>query len=190
MPNSEMSGRRYFFTVGAIFAAAAFCGIVALCSVLVRRFLSGETIAPIALAVFGLALLISVFARKPTRSPNYPRIEHLRIAGKYSPSGGADTGISPLPRWKRYFHAAAVILAVAGFCGIAAWCVILERRVGTGRTIMPMLLAVFGLRALISALAHKPSRSPNYPRIEHLRISGKYSPAGAADVGISPLHLQ
>jgi len=100
MPKSTMSWRRYFIAAVVICTFAAFCGIVALVVVIDRRFESDGTmvaiLVPILAVVPGLALLTLALARKPTRRPNYPRIEHLRIAGKYSPSGGADVGISPL----------------------------------------------------------------------------------------------
>ena len=103
--------------------------------------------------------------------------------------------------WRRYFIAAAVICTFTAFCGIVALGVVIDRRFGSYGTIVPILAVVPGLAlpalalalallALALALARKPSRPPNYPRIEHLRISGKYSPGGAADLGVSPLHLQ
>lgn len=44
----------------------------------------------------GIALSIWVGARKPSRPVNYPRIEHLRIARKYTPTNAAKIGVSPL----------------------------------------------------------------------------------------------
>jgi hypothetical protein len=41
----------------------------------------------------------------------------------------------------------------------------------------------------VAMLLRKSSQRANYPRIEHLRIAGKYAPTEAATIGVSPLHL-
>ena len=102
MPKSTMSSRRYFIAAAVICTSAAFCLIVALGVLIDRRFEFYGAIVPILAVVPGFVLTLAcglvltlACTRKPFRSPNYPRIEHLRIAGKYSPTGSADFGISP-----------------------------------------------------------------------------------------------
>ncbi len=51
--------------------------------------------------------------------------------------------------------------------------------------LLPMAAAI-----LVPMFDRKPSQPVNYPRIEHLRIAGKYAPTGAAKIGVSPLHLR
>jgi hypothetical protein len=43
-----------------------------------------------------VAIFLAMFARKASQRVNYPRIEHLRIAGKYAPTSAAKMGVSPL----------------------------------------------------------------------------------------------
>ena len=50
---------------------------------------------------------------------------------------------------------------------------------------VPIWAAIF----LPLMAARKVSQRVNYPRIEHLRIAGKYAPTNAAKLGVSPLHL-
>lgn len=94
--------------------------------------------------------------------------------------------------------AAVSAIILFAFC-LIAFCVVLERPYGMSGTIIAILAqvgaffplaAVLGITFAAAASARKPLR-PNYPRIEHLRIAGKYHAAGrSADLGISPLHLR
>jgi|SRR6516164_2058075 len=91
--------------------------------------------------------------------------------------------------------ASFVVLAMAICALIASW-VVFERPYGTIGTIAaslaPFIASFVGLFVIVVAAAkRKPLRSPNYPRIEHLRIAGKYQAVGtSAEMGISPLHLR
>jgi len=104
----ELPRKRYFLGVALIFAAVAFALVMALCVALERRLFSNgamlgvlgtltATWMPIAVAVFlPIGIAIAVAMRKFLQRPNYPRIEHLRIAGKYVPASPAKMGVSPL----------------------------------------------------------------------------------------------
>jgi hypothetical protein len=49
------------------------------------------------LVALGAGFAVAFSSRKPIRPANYPRIEHLRIAGNYQAAGAfGETGISPL----------------------------------------------------------------------------------------------
>jgi len=109
---------------------------------------------------------------------------------------------------KRYVLPVAVFSTILlAFC-VIAFRVVFERPYGTSGTIVAIIaqagafiplavvfgitLAVgFGITLAAAASARKPLRSPNYPRIEHLRIAGKYHAAGRyGEMGSSPLHLR
>lgn len=89
------------------------------------------------------------------------------------------------------------VLAMAICAVIASW-VVFERPYGTLGTIAAGLapfIAVFAALGIIfvgaAASRTKPLRPSNYPRIDHLRIAGKYQAVGtSAKIGISPLHLK
>lgn len=93
---------------------------------------------------------------------------------------------------KRYFLLAAVSTIVWAFCSVIALCVVLDLRYGTIGTIIAQaggLLVALGVA--VAASTRKSLRPSNYPRIEHLRIAGKYHAVGSsAEMGISPLHLR
>jgi hypothetical protein len=90
--------------------------------------------------------------------------------------------------------ASFVVLAMA-ICALIALWVVFERPYGTIGTIAASIAPFIGtfvvLLIVVAAAKRKPLRSPNYPRIEHLRIAGKYHAEGRyGDLGISPLHLR
>jgi len=108
MEGNELPRKRYFLTLAVVFTAVAFALVFALCAAINRWLFSngakigvaGEVIASfvtIAVAVFmPIAFAIAVSMRTPPHRPNYPRIEHLRIAGKYASTGAAKMSVSPL----------------------------------------------------------------------------------------------
>ena len=89
----------------------------------------------------------------------------------------------------------SVVLAMAICALIASW-VVFERPYGTIGTIAASLAPFIALFVVlfvvaVAAARRKPRRSPNYPRIEHLRIAGRYQAMGRfGETGISPLHLR
>lgn len=91
--------------------------------------------------------------------------------------------------------ASFVVLAMAICALIASW-VVFERPYGTIGTIAASIAPFIGLFVVlfvifVAAATRKPLRSPNYPRIEHLRIAGKYHAVGRyGEMGSSPLHLR
>ncbi|MGA9884170.1 MAG: hypothetical protein WBQ34_10665 [Candidatus Acidiferrales bacterium] len=97
--------RKPYLQYFAMFAAVLiFLACVALFIVIVHGYASKGVLiaagwASFAVAIFlpmGVAILVPMFDRKPSQPVNYPRIEHLRIAGKYAPTGAAKIGVSPL----------------------------------------------------------------------------------------------
>lgn len=92
--------------------------------------------------------------------------------------------------WKRYLLAAAVLFTVAAFLGVFALCVTIDRHYGSNGTVVAVVAAAAVLAALVPLFTRESSPAPNYPRIEHLRIGGKFASSSAASVGISPLRLQ
>lgn len=88
-----------------------------------------------------------------------------------------------------------VVLAMAICALIALSWAVLERPYGTigmMASIWPVMFVALGIVFAAAVFARKPPlRSPNYPRIEHLRIAGKYQAAGRfGETGISALHLR
>ncbi len=102
---------------------------------------------------------------------------------------------------KRYFLPAAIFAVFVLFCSVFAFWVVFEMRYGTTRTTIVGVIAQAGafiplavvLFIIWAASTRKPPRSPNYPRVEHLRIAGRYdyrAERSSAEIGISPLHLR
>ena len=96
---------------------------------------------------------------------------------------------------KRSFRAVDLVAIVLAICALIASWVAFERPYGTvgaiaaGVAPFVTLFAAFGV-IFAGIFARKPLRPTNYPRIEHLRIAGKYQAAGRfGETGISPLHL-
>ena len=84
-----MALKRYFLPA-VIFAIFVFlCSVYVFWVVFDRQYgTSGTTIVAIIAQAgvwvpLGIAVTVAASARKPVRPPNYPRIEHLRIAGKH-----------------------------------------------------------------------------------------------------------
>jgi uncharacterized membrane protein len=88
---------------------------------------------------------------------------------------------------------AVLVMAICAL--IASW-VVFERPYGTVGSIaggVAPFVALFAALGIVFAgvFARKPSRPANYPRVDHLRIAGKYQAAGRfGETGISPLHLR
>jgi len=109
---------------------------------------------------------------------------------------------------KRYFRTVAVFAILLAFCAVIASWVVFERPYGTIGTIAASIapfigtfvalgtaffgaFVALGIALAAAAFTRKPLRSPNYPRIEHLRVAGKYHAAGRyGEMGSSPLHLR
>ena len=106
---------------------------------------------------------------------------------------------------KRYSLLVAVSAILLVFCSMIALFVTFDRRYGTIWPVATIIAQIVALgvapfvaigTGLILALgaASKPKslRPPNYPRIEHLRIAGKYHTVRpfSAEMGISPLRLR
>lgn len=108
MDGNRLPRKHYFLTLAVVFTAAAFALVFALCLAIDRWFFSGganagvagdliATFMPIAIAIFvPLAIAMAASMHRSSQRPNHPRIEHLRIAGKYVPTSAAKIGVSPL----------------------------------------------------------------------------------------------
>jgi hypothetical protein len=101
---------------------------------------------------------------------------------------------------KRHVLLAAISsFLVLVFCTYMFW-VVFERPSGTMGTTVAVIVAqatALGVAPFVALFVvfagrRKPLRPPNYPRIEHLRIAGRYQPERrfSADIGVSPLHLK
>jgi hypothetical protein len=104
MERGYLSRRHYLLVFAAVFI------FMASVAVFILRFdlpygSSGAVMAVIAAGApfiisiataIAIAIFVPMFARKPLQPANYPRIEHLRIAGKYAPTSAAKMGVSPL----------------------------------------------------------------------------------------------
>jgi hypothetical protein len=102
MESGGLSRKHYFLLFAVVFIFMASVAVFILCLADDQRYgSSGAALAVgwsgLAVAIFVplVAIFVPIFAR--TSPPaNYPRIEHLRIAGKYSPTDAAKMGVSPL----------------------------------------------------------------------------------------------
>ena len=96
MKGSHLSRKHYLLSFAVVSTSVAFLAILALFVAIGRQ--NGSTIAIIVAVGLALAVAICVpmFLREPSQRANYPRIEHLRIAGKYAPTDAARIGVSPL----------------------------------------------------------------------------------------------
>lgn len=105
MERGYLSRKHYFFLALAVLMFMAFVAVFILSFAIDRRY--GSNGAAIAAAWVGSAVAIFVpiavvivvplmSAGKSSQRVNYPRIEHLRIAGKYAPTSAAKIGVSPL----------------------------------------------------------------------------------------------
>jgi hypothetical protein len=93
MKDSHLSRERYFLSFAGVFIFVASLALLALCVAIDLRYGSSVAIIWVVIAV---PIWCTMFLRKPSRPANYPRIEHLRIAGKYAPTGASKVGVSPL----------------------------------------------------------------------------------------------
>ena len=100
---------------------------------------------------------------------------------------------------KRYFLPAVIFTIFAYFFSVIVFWVVFERPYGTSGTTIAAIIAAYIPVAVVlgisihAASTRKALRSSNYPRIEHLRIAGKYqyhAVRSSAEMGISPLHLR
>lgn len=88
------------------------------------------------------------------------------------------------------------VLAMAICALVASW-VVFERPYGTTGTIASSIAPFIGIFLALgivfagAAFARKPIPPSNYPRMEHLRIAGKYHATGRfGEAGTSPFHLR
>jgi hypothetical protein len=96
---------------------------------------------------------------------------------------------SHLPR-KHYFLSFAVVSTSVASLALLALGVAIGRRYGSNITAIIVAMGVaLAVPIFVAMLLRKSSQRANYPRIEHLRIAGKYAPTEAATIGVSPLHL-
>ena len=96
---------------------------------------------------------------------------------------------------KRSFLTTGVFVLVAGFLSLFALCIAVGTHGGSDHAAVAIYTAVFAavfaalFSSLVEIFTRKFPQQPNFPRIKHLRIAGKYAATGAAEVGVSPLHI-
>jgi hypothetical protein len=90
---------------------------------------------------------------------------------------------------KHYFLSFAVVFTSVAYLTLLALCVTISRRYGSNAAIIVAMGVALAVPICVAMCLRKPSQRANYPRIEHLRIAGKYAPTDAARIGVSPLHL-
>ena len=96
MKGSHLSRKHYFLSFAVVSTSVASLAIFALCVAIGRRYaLNIATIVAMGVAL-AVPICVAMFPQKPSQRANYPRIEHLRIAGKYAPTDAASVGVSPL----------------------------------------------------------------------------------------------
>jgi hypothetical protein len=105
MNREYMSRKHYFFLALYVLIFMASVAVFIVCFSTDPRYRSNAAvISLIAAAGSGIPIWVGVFfaifapmiAREPSHRANYPRIDHLRIAGKYTPTSAAKIGVSPL----------------------------------------------------------------------------------------------
>lgn len=105
MERGYLSRKQYLFLALAVVMFIASIAVFILCFAIDQRYRSNGAVDAIITAAgagipiwvgVAVAIFAPMFARKPSQPANYPRIEHLRIAGKYAPTSAAKIGVSPL----------------------------------------------------------------------------------------------
>ena len=96
MKRSRVSRKHYFLALAVVFISVTFAALLVLCVAIDRRYGSNIAIIEAIGAAILMAMWMAMFPRKSSQRANYPRIEHLRIAGKYAPTDAARIGVSPL----------------------------------------------------------------------------------------------
>jgi hypothetical protein len=96
MNGSHLSRKHYFLSFAVVSTSVASLAILALCVAIGRRHGSNPAIIVSMGVALAVAICVPMFVREPSPRANYPRIEHLRIAGKYAPTDAASIGVSPL----------------------------------------------------------------------------------------------
>jgi hypothetical protein len=85
-----------------------------------------------------------------------------------------------------------IFLTFLAYCGVVVLAAALAKEYHTVGAMIPIFIALaVSVGVAVPASRRKSLRPPNCPRIEHLRIAGKYQAVGtSAEMGISPLHLR
>jgi hypothetical protein len=96
MKRSHLSRKHYFLSFAVVSTSVASLALLALCVAIGRRYGSNTAIIVAMGVALAVPICVAMFLRKPSQRANYPRIEHLRIAGKYAPTDAARIGVSPL----------------------------------------------------------------------------------------------
>lgn len=87
--------KRDFLPAGIAAMLVVFCALIVFC--IAFRVTHGTDAMASAIAAIAAGLPSVTFFTRKTEKPNHPRIEHLRIAGKYQGQRfSAEVGVSPL----------------------------------------------------------------------------------------------
>ena len=91
---------------------------------------------------------------------------------------------------KRYLRVSAIFLVFLAWCGLVVLAAALAKEYDTVGTMIPIFIALaVSVGVAVPASRRKSLRPSDYPRIEHLRIAGKYH-GSWAQMGMSPLRLR
>jgi hypothetical protein len=91
---------------------------------------------------------------------------------------------------KRYLVVSAIFLVFLAWCGVVVLAAALAKEYDAVGTMIPIFIALaVSVGVAIPASRRKSLRLSDYPRIEHLRIAGKYH-GSCSQMGISPLRLR
>jgi NADH:ubiquinone oxidoreductase subunit K len=105
MKRGHLSRKDYFLMLASVFIFMASVAVFILCFSIDQRNGSNRTVIAIVASAgasipiwicVAVAIFVPMFSQKSSQRVNYPRIEHLRIAGKYAPTSAAKIGVSPL----------------------------------------------------------------------------------------------
>ena len=96
MKGSHLSRKHYFMALAVVFVSVTFAALLVLCVAIDRRYGSNIAIIEAIGAVILAAMWMAIFPRKTSQRASYPRIEHLRIAGKYASTDAAEIGVCPM----------------------------------------------------------------------------------------------
>lgn len=90
---------------------------------------------------------------------------------------------------KRNFLPAGIAAIFVVVCALIVFCIAFGATHGTDA--MASLIAAIAAGLPCVPFSKRKTQKPNYPRIEHLRIAGKYQGQRfSAEVGFSPLRLR
>jgi hypothetical protein len=90
-----VSRESYFLALAVVFISVAFTALCTL-GVAIGRYGSNTAMTVSMGVAVAVSMWMAMSPRKPSQPANYPRFEHLRIAGHHAPTGASMAAVSPL----------------------------------------------------------------------------------------------